>query len=457
MHLTIVGGGWAGLSAAVHAVQRGWTATLWEASRQLGGRARPLEQAALQLDNGQHILIGAYTETLALMRTLGVRPDAVLHRQPLTLLRPDGSGLVLPDLPPPWNLLVGVWRARGWNWLDRWSLVRAAVQWQRQNFRCPDHVTVADLCTPVTDRVKQQLIEPLCVSALNTSSQAASGAVFLRVLHDALWSVRGGSDLLLPTADLGALLPDAAATWLEQHGVEIRLGSRWQPSSAQADALVLACPAWEAARLTADHHPSWSAQANTLQHAAITTVYVQHPDPDFSGLPQPMMALPSDAQRPAQFVFDRGQLLGRSQWGLLAGVVSDSSGTREALEQQVLVQLQEQLQAHLQSHRRVPLQGERLEQAEEPRLAHLPGASAHTPPRTAQDCALRVVQTVVEKRATFVCTPGLQRPPVAIGPGWWACGDYVAGPYPATLEGAVRSGREVIDQIAQTREGEGRR
>ena len=419
MHLTIVGAGWAGLSAAVHAVQRGWAVTLWEASRQLGGRARTLAHHPLQLDNGQHILIGAYTDTLALMRTLGIRPDHVLHRQPLTLVRPDGSGLTLPDLPPPWNLLFGVLRAVGWRWQDRWSLLRTASRWQRQQFACEAHVTVAELCADLSPRVMEQLIEPLCVSALNTPSHSASAAVWLRVLQDALWSGAGGSDLLLPTCDLGALMPDAAVQWLQQRGVELHLGSRWVPSSPTSEALVLACPPWEAARLTSDAFPAWSTQAQALQHAAITTVYVQHPDPDFNGLPLPMMALPSDAGRPAQFVFDRGQLLGPSQRGVLACVVSHSESTRQALELQVLAQLQEQL------------------------------------PVTAGP--LRIVQTVVEKRATFVCCPGLQRPPATIGPGWWACGDYVAGPYPATLEGAVRSGREVIDQIAQTCEREGRR
>jgi predicted NAD/FAD-dependent oxidoreductase len=53
---------------------------------------------------------------------------------------------------------------------------------------------------------------------------------------------------------------------------------------------------------------------------------------------------------------------------------------------------------------------------------------------------VRPLQTVVEKRATFACVPGLQRPSMAIAPGLWACGDYVEGPYPATLEGAVRAG-----------------
>ena len=425
MRVLIVGGGWAGLSAAVHAVQRGWQVTLLEASRQLGGRARALDHHDLRLDNGQHILIGAYTETLSLMRTLQLNPDALLHREPLALIHPDGSGLSLPNWPPPWNLLFGVLRARGWNWHDRFSLLRGARQWQRQGFTCDASTTVAELCSTLSPRVRDQLIEPLCVSALNTPASQASGSVFLRVLHDALWSGAGGSDLLVPKTDLGALMPDAAAQWLKKRGADIRLGHRWldDRSNEAFDAIVLACPAWEAARLTAERHPVWSAQAQALQHAPITTVYVQYQDPAFAGLPRPMLALPSDAQHPAQFVFDRGRLFGPSQRGLLACVVSDSTGTREELEQQVLSQLQEQL------------------------------ADFISP---AYAGSWRVVQTVVEKRATFVCTPDVHRPTSAIGPGWWACGDYVAGPYPATLEGAVRSGREVIDQIAQAGEGERR-
>jgi squalene-associated FAD-dependent desaturase len=428
MHILIVGGGWAGLSAAVQAVQRGWQVTLMEAARQLGGRARTLDHEGLRLDNGQHILIGAYTETLSLMRTVGVDLQACLHRAPLSLTRPDGRGLQLPAAPPPWNLLGGVLCARGWTWQDRFSLIRQAWQWQRQGFACPERATVADLCVLLTPRVMDQLIDPLCVSALNTPAHLASGAVFLRVLRDALYAGSGASDVLLPTTDLGALMPEVAASWLQQHGADVRLGHRWSPASSApdlpspADALVLACPAWEAARLTAEHHPAWSAQAQALHHAAITTVYVQHTDSTWAGLPAPMMALPHAPRRPAQFVFDRGRWF-PTQRGLLACVVSDSQGTREQLEQQVIEQLSEQL------------------------------ADLVSP---AFQQGWRVMQTVVEKRATFVCTPGLQRPGSNIGPGWWACGDYVQGPYPATLEGAVRSGREVIDQIAQRREREGR-
>jgi hypothetical protein len=114
-----------------------------------------------------------------------------------------------------------------------------------------------------------------------------------------------------------------------------------------------------------------------------------------------MLALRSAPDAPAQFVFDRGQLGGPE--GLLAFVVSASDGSRESLQAAVLAQAERQL------------------------------AGLGLP-------ALQPVQTVVEKRATFACTPSLVRPPQAIAPGLLAAGDYVDGPYPATLEGAVRSG-----------------
>ena len=71
--LTIVGGGWAGLAAAVRATQLGWQVSLLEAAPVLGGRARRIHHQGLTLDNGPHLLIGAYNQTLALMRQLGLQ------------------------------------------------------------------------------------------------------------------------------------------------------------------------------------------------------------------------------------------------------------------------------------------------------------------------------------------------------------------------------------------------
>lgn len=407
--IAVIGAGWAGLACAVEATRLGHAVTLFEAAHMPGGRARRVDDMhGLALDNGQHILIGAYTATLKLMRDVGVDVDSVLLRLPLSLRFADGGGLKLPRLPAPLDLLAGIFTARGWTWRDKSSLLRTAIGWRLAGFRCTGSATVADLCAGLTPRVMKELIEPLCVSALNTPVGQSSGEVFLRVLKDALFSGSGGADLLLPRADLGALLPDAAIRWLTAHGAQVRIGTRvraieseggrWRVDDESFDQVVLACAPWDAARLVrasglkAD---AWCATTEALRFEAIATVYVRGASP----LAEPMLALRSDpAKAPAQFAFDRGQLGGMQ--GVLALVVSANEASREVLEKQVIAQAVAQL----------------------------------------GQTKLQLVQTVVEKRATFACTPALARPPSAIAPGLQACGDYTEGPYPATLEGAVLSG-----------------
>jgi squalene-associated FAD-dependent desaturase len=413
----VIGAGWAGLACAVEATRLGHAVTLFEAAHMPGGRARRVDDMhGLALDNGQHILIGAYTATLKLMRDVGVDVDSVLLRLPLSLRFADGGGLKLPRLPAPLDLLAGIFAARGWTWRDKSSLLRTAIGWRLAGFRCAASTTVADLCTSLTPRVMQELIEPLCVSALNTPVAQSSGEVFLRVLKDALFSGSGGADLLLPRADLGALLPDAAIRWLAQHGAVTRIGARvraiapggaqWRVDDEVFDQVVLACAPWDAARLVRAsglQADAWCDTTEALRFEAIATIYVRGASP----LAEPMLALRSNpATAPAQFAFDRGQLTGLQ--GVLAMVVSANETPREVLEEQVVAQAAAQLgQTNLQ-----------------------------------------LVQTVVERRATFACTPALSRPASAIAPGLQACGDYIEGPYPATLEGAVLSGLAAAKALA---------
>ena len=220
--VAVIGAGWAGMAAAIAHRQAGRQVTVFEAARTVGGRARAVpgvlpNGAAATLDNGQHILIGAYTESLRLMRLVGVDPTTALLRLPLTLQFPDGQGLQLPDLAPPLDALLGIVRAKGWGWQDKVALLRTTTAWQLHGFRCAPHTSVADLCAPLTPRLMSEFIDPLCVSALNTPACEASGQVFLRVLQDSLFSGRGGSNLLLPRTDLGALFPEAGMRWLVQH------------------------------------------------------------------------------------------------------------------------------------------------------------------------------------------------------------------------------------------------
>lgn len=454
LRVAVVGAGWAGLAASVATVQAGHALTLFEAGRCAGGRARTVPLAhsgdgGLDLDNGQHILIGAYTDTLALMKQVGVDPGTALLRLPLALRFPDGDGLQLPDLPPPWDALAGMARARGWHWRDKLALLGAAARWRLQGFVCPAHTCVADLCAALPQRLQAEFIEPLCVAALNTPAAQASGQVFLRVLHDSLFSGPGSSHLLLPRVPLGALLPEAALRWLARSHAGapppvVRLGTRvlalycgggsvdgpdWRlRSSAGADEafdrVILAVSASESARVLmgrsfsatnniANAVATWVRQAQALRFEAIATVYGwARQGGQATRLPLPMMALRASAAQPAQFVFDRGQLGGPA--GLQAWVVSASQGERLDVQQRVVAQAQAQCGVQLQ-----PL------------------------------------QTVVEKRATFACTPALVRPPMHIAPGLLAAGDYVHGPYPATLEGAVRSGLAAARHASTGRDAPG--
>lgn len=408
----MVGAGWAGLAAAVHATQLGFQVRLLEAAPQLGGRARRVTLQGKALDNGQHILIGAYRQTLDLLQTLGVDERQAFDRVPLNLQTPNGHGMRLPDLPSPLNLLVGVVTARGWAWADKWSLIRQCLHWQRAGFACGPKDSVTQVCALLTPRVMQELIEPLCVSALNIDRNHASGEVFLRVLSDALFAGAGSSDLLIPRQDLSGLLPDAAERWLLAHGAEIRTHHRLTVLPTDSPVL-LACPAWQAADLSQDLSPAWAAQAAALAHTAIATVYIH--TPESLDWPTPMLALPAADGSLAQFAFDKGRLSGDpGLGGVLALVVSNCSLSRNDIIQAVLAQAQAQLGLQQLSH----------------------------------------LGTVLEKRATFACTPGLVRPGPAVAPGVWACGDYVAGPYPATLEGAVRAGIHAARSVAAAHLGE---
>ncbi len=471
-NIAIVGGGWAGMAAAVAGTQAGHHATVFEASHALGGRARVVsgshastlpDGTPVSLDNGQHILIGAYSETLKLMQTVGVNLENALLRIPLTMQFPDQTGLKLPDWPTPWvvglDAAWGIARAKGWSWGDKLALLRAASNWQRGGFSCSQHLTVMQLCERskprITARVMAELIEPLCLSALNTPMADASAQVFLRVLQDAMFSPSvqidsktsfGRANLLIPKRDLSNLFPHPAAAWLVKHGGKVLLGERvesmdysnagWQISATTVkqsfDAVILAGSpsnmvlasintaysainniAKELEHLVRREVLDWQNSVNALRYEAIATVYAYSKGAKLS---QPMLALRSDtgvdAQNPAQFVFDRGQInAGRGQsvgeQGLLAFVISASQGDRLDLQNRVIAQGKSQL--------------------------NLPD--------------LQPIQTIVEKRATFACTPDLKRPSNQIAPGLLVCGDYVAGPYPATLEGAVRSAIQAVAMV----------
>jgi squalene-associated FAD-dependent desaturase len=423
--LAVVGAGWAGLAGAVRATEAGHHVTLFEMAAHPGGRARSVEHEGLTLDNGQHILIGAYRETLALMRTVGVDPERSFDRRPLVLTDAQGRGLKLPPGPAVPAFVRAVWGLRDWPRRERLALLAHALSWWLGGFRADPRLTVADLAQSLPQRARATFIDPLCVAALNTPSSRASAQVFLRVLRDALFGGPGAADLLLPREPLSALLPTPAVQWLQRRGATLCWSARvrsiaravagqWAVDGRPFSAVLLACSAHEAARLVQSVDARWANDAAAIEHEPIVTVFLQSAG---TRLPAPMVALASSAEAPAQFAFDLGAL--------------DANGARAGLFAFVVSGARHWVGAGLDATAQATLR-----QA----LSAFDEETWREPPR--------LLRTLAERRATFLCSPGLKRPSADVAPGLAAAGDYVAGPYPATLEGAVRSALAALDTLA---------
>ena len=438
MRVAVAGGGWAGCAAAVELARQGCQVTLYEAARSLGGRARGVEVRGVELDNGQHILLGAYRESLRLMKRVGVDEKTAFLRLPVQMRYPeggDGMDFAAPRLPAPLHLAFALLRAKGLARADKLALARfnSAARWM--GWRLNDDCTVLELLERFdqTERLTRLMWRPLCIAALNTPPERASANVFLAVLRDSLGaSRRAASDMLLPRLPMGALFPEPAGAWLERQGHAVRLGVKvaairpdaegWLVETGgdlpaeRFDAVVLATPAPVSAALLAGlaGAAEVAGQLKAFAHEPIATCYLQYAPG--TRLALPFYALLDDpaADRWGQFVFDRARL-DAAQDGLLAVVVSAAGEAANLPRERLAAAIASQL----------------AQDVGRPELA--------TPSWT---------QLITEKRATFSCTPGLVRPGNTTAlPGLMLAGDYTASDYPATLETAVRSGQAAATAI----------
>jgi squalene-associated FAD-dependent desaturase len=427
MKVAIIGAGYAGLAAAVELAAQGVPVTVFEAAKELGGRARRVDYRSMALDNGQHIFLGAYRETLRLMRMTGADPAELLLRLPLQLVIPGRFSLQAPPLPAPLHLALALLTARGLTWGERLSAARFMSEMQRRNFRLGDDIGASKMLTMhgQTGNLCRYLWEPLCVAALNTPLETASAQIFLNVLRDSLAGSRADSDMLLPLTNLTHLFPEHAAAFIEKHGGEIihsqtvlavkaetaGFSLEMRQGSEKFDQVICAVPPQRLAALTADlpELAEARAQVGRFGYQPIYSVFLQYPAA--TCLPRPMIGLYGGI---TQWVFDRGRL--NHEAGLLCAVIS-AEGPHQALD-------------HDELARRVD---DELRAA----LPDLPQPLWH--------------KVIAEKRATFACSPGLERPgQVTPLPNFYLAGDYTAGDYPATLESAVRSGVKCAQLILES-------
>jgi squalene-associated FAD-dependent desaturase len=398
--VAVVGAGYAGMAAAVTLAARGARVAVFESGPVPGGRARRVRIAAdgqeHEVDNGQHIFVGAYTGLFGLMRAVGVPEDAVL-RIPLELRYADGFALRSLWLAPPLGPLGGLLLARGVPLAERLGALKFMAALRRTGWRLDPDVTVKEMLDAhgQRGRLRHYVWAPLCVSALNTPLDQASANVFLAALRDTLAGESGAADLVLPRVDLSRLFPEPAAEYVRARGGEVRCGSAVRDLGSlrsEFSRVIVAVGPHQLKTLMPEVSMDYSYQP-------IYTCYLQYPEK--TRLPFPMLGM---ARGLVQWVFDRGALLGEKD--RLACVISAQGDHQQMSQEEVAEQCDRELRTAF------------------PRLR---------PPLW--------TRVIAEKRATISCTPGLKKPDFRTATtGVFLAGDYTDPEYPPTLEAAVRSG-----------------
>lgn len=443
-HVAIIGGGCAGLSTAVALLDRGYAVTIFEASSQLGGRARSVvvenNNLMHQLDNGQHILLGAYRETLALLRKVGVDEKKAFLRVPLQISMKAGNGksaFTLKSvniLPAPLNMLFGLLGCKGLSFTERLAAIKLMVYLKRINYQIVADTRLEQFLIDQKQSLKliAMLWEPLCLAALNTPIENASTRIFLNILRDTFTGEKSNSDFLLPKLDLSQIISQPLARYIQEKGGLIKLSKQVRSLTVITDTfgkesfelvtskeshrfshvVIAVSPA--RVDLFLEKLPKLQRayeQTQNYTYQPIYTIYLQYAAK--IKLPDVMTGMTGVADMTkmleqeniiSQWVFDRGQLCG--QKGLMAVIVS-AVGKHQHLTHDALA-----LQVARELHHAFPTLTKPLWH-----------------------------KVIAEKRATFSCVANLARPSNKTSQAQlYLAGDYTYADYPATIEGAVRSG-----------------
>ena len=428
-HVAVVGAGWSGLACALSLQDGGARVTLIDAAPQPGGRARRVDvalgDATYALDNGQHLLIGAYRETQRLIARVGLDADRLVLRVPFELRYADRHSLRTGRWPAPLHLFTALVTARGFSLADRACIVRDLIACKRGGWKASPEAAADRLFTFATPAVLRRIWRPLCLASLNVPLEEASAQIFLNVLKESLGAASAASRMLIPRCDLSALFPLAALEELQRAGAQIlmrhaatalhaRDRGGWaltlRDRAVDADAVVLALPPGRALALLASTDlpvlDRTRALLAAIRSAPIATVYLRYPANSLP--PAPLFVLNDDPSRQqyGQWMFNRG-VADPACNDVIAVVISGGG-------------------AHLEIDRGALLSAVARQVTEEfavpmPIAAYL----------------------LVEKHATIRPGPGLHRPAAQLpAQGLFLASDAADSPYPSTIEGSVRAGVE---------------
>jgi squalene-associated FAD-dependent desaturase len=439
--VVVAGAGCAGLAAAAALAAAGRRVAVLEARPVLGGRTFATRDQATGdwIDNGQHVLLGCYHDTLAFARRVGAERLLGVQgtlRVPMVDSAGVASELRSPGLPSPLHLVAGVlgWSALSWRErLSVLSLGRALA-----SPAPPDGQTVRQWLAAhgQAPRLCDLLWEPLAVAALNQSIDTAAASTFVEVVRRMLGPGPDDSALVLPVRSLTHTFVEPAVAFVERHGGRVHAGATARVAfdggravgvevrgeRIEARAVIAAVPWHGLAGLCGEAAPGALheviANASAMRSSPIVTANLWFDRPV---LTQPFVGLPG---RAFQWAFDRAQLTAGESTSI-SMVCSGAGDTVQRSNDEIVATALGEL-----------------------RLA-LPEAAAAT---------FRRGTAVRERRATFSLAPGEPARPsthTAV-PGLWLAGDWIDTGLPATIESAVVSGHRAAAAVLATLEGSSR-
>ncbi len=441
----VVGGGFAGLSAAVELARQDRQVLLLEARPALGGRATAFTdpQTGERVDNGQHVLLGCYHETFAFLKAIDADANVRLQSTldvPFIDRQGRRSRLQCPPLKPPWHLLGGLaeWSALGFR--DRLAALKLAgpIRIAQRQLR-GDHGMMAAspgetvqgwlMRNDQTPRLCEMLWEPLALAALNQSPREAAAPMFARVLAQMFGGSATDAAIGIPVRPLDEMYANPARAFIERRGGQVRTnaaarivceGDRVAHVSVRderltADDVIAAVPWFALPELFVSPPTSLAPIIRAAAETAASPIVTVNLWLDRQVLESPVVGLPG---RTMQWAFDKREAFGNdaSHLSLVSSGAQDVFGrTNEELIELAF--------------------GEILEAFPEARLARLTRATV-----------------VREKRATFSLAPGQPaRPATRTGvQGLVLAGDWIDTGLPATIEGAVLSGRRAAEAILES-------